>query len=68
MIELRCKHCDRYLGEAEMLVGEIICSNTSCKGGNQYKIITNESLVAYTFTTEERKPKNKKEQGDDLQQ
>lgn len=53
MITLECKSCKRYLGEVEMFVGEIICSNTSCKAGNQIKIISNspDQYIAYTFKT-----------------
>lgn len=61
MIELKCKHCDRFLGEVETLVGEIRCSNTSCKAGNQFKIIKADetTLYDYKFATPPRPPKVK---------
>ena len=64
MIEIRCKECNKPLGQVESLVGEIYCSNTSCKAGSQYKILTNDTLVAYEFAQPPRPPKKAKEQTD----
>lgn len=59
MIKLTCKHCERYLGEVETLVGEILCGRSTCRGGNQFKIVTNNvsKMVNYTFTNAEKPPK-----------
>lgn len=59
MQELKCKHCKRHLGEAESIVGDIICPG--CKGSSQFKIVpTNFSkLYGYVFTKAERPPKTK---------
>lgn len=43
MVKITCKNCDRFLGEIEMLVGEILCGNSACKAGNQYKILTSDT-------------------------
>lgn len=61
MIELKCKHCDRYIGKVESIVGEINCPNTSCKAGNQFKVLTGDSakLFRYTFDSEPKPPKEK---------
>lgn len=61
MIELKCKHCDRHLGEAEMIVGELLCPNSSCKASSQFKIITADQskLISYKFAKPEREPKKK---------
>lgn len=36
-----------------MLVGEILCGNSACKAGNQYKILTSDTdkMLRYTFKT-----------------
>lgn len=51
MIQLKCKTCGRHYGEVEMIVGELICPNTSCKAGNQYKILSNapDDYISYKF-------------------
>lgn len=60
-MKLTCKHCDRYLGEVEVIVGELLCGNTACKGGSQYSIITNnlDKIVRHKFLSPERPPKTK---------
>lgn len=62
MIELKCKHCSRHLGEVEAIVGEIRCSNSSCKAGNQFKILKSDetSLLTYKFAKPETPPKEGK--------
>jgi phage FluMu protein Com len=63
MIELRCKQCDRFMGEAVSIVGEIVCPNTSCKAGNQFKILTADEskLVSFKFPSAPRPAKVKQE-------
>lgn len=60
MIELRCKHCGRFIGEVESIVGNIVCPNSSCKGSTNFKILTEKSLYNYKFTKPEKQPKEKK--------
>jgi phage FluMu protein Com len=59
MRKLFCKHCERYLGEAESIIGELICSNSKCKATNQFKILNNnqDKLLHHKFLTPERQPK-----------
>lgn len=59
MIKLECHHCGRYLGEVETLVGEILCGRSTCRGGNQFKIVTKNvgKMVSYTFANAEKPPK-----------
>ena len=64
MIEIRCKECNKPLGQVEMIVGEIYCGNTACKAGSQYKILTDDTLISFKFTTPPRPPKKAKEQTD----
>lgn len=61
MIELKCRHCSRHLGEAEAIVGDIICPNSSCKGSTQFKIVNNDTvgMMKYKFASPEREPKSK---------
>lgn len=61
MIDLNCSHCGRFLGRAKSIVGEIICSNSSCKAGNQFKILTADeaSLITFKFAEPPRPPKEK---------
>lgn len=67
MIELRCKHCNRFMGEAECIVGEIICPNTSCKAGNQFKVLTSdeEALVRFKFASAPRPAKTEKAEAEE---
>ena len=62
MIDLTCKHCKRHLGEVESIVGEIRCSNSACKAGNQFKILTTDeaALISYKFAKPETPPKEAK--------
>jgi phage FluMu protein Com len=59
MIALKCTHCGRHLGEVEAIVGEIICSNSSCKAGNQFKILNSDetALITYKFAQPPKPPK-----------
>lgn len=61
MTELFCKNCKRYLGEAEVIVADIICSNSSCKGSTQFKILSADQskLYSYKFAKPEKPPKKK---------
>lgn len=61
MTELRCEHCQRFIGEVEAIVGEIMCPNPSCKAGNQFKIlVADESkLLTHKFAKPPRPPKKK---------
>lgn len=62
MIALNCTHCGRYLGEAQVFVGELICPNSACKGGTQMKLLNTDQakLLAYKFATPPRPPKTKR--------
>lgn len=60
MTKLECRHCGRYIGEAETIVAEIKCPNSSCRAGNQFKILSNAVLVDFKFDHEPDPPKNKK--------
>ena len=61
MIDLNCSHCGRFLGRAKSIVGELICSNSSCKAGNQFKILTADeaALISFKFADAPRPPKSK---------
>lgn len=59
MKELKCKHCGRHMGEAEVIVADLICPNSSCKGSTQFKILNQASLYNYKFIKPEREPKKK---------
>lgn len=59
LIELKCKHCARYLGEAETIVADLLCPG--CKATNQFKILSADTskLINYKFAKAERPPKKK---------
>lgn len=61
MIKLTCSNCGRFLGEVEVIVGEVLCGNSACKGGTQFKIIPNDStsLLRYKFAQPAREPRSK---------
>lgn len=61
MKELTCKDCGRYLGEAEVIVADLLCSNGSCKASTQFKILNADQikLIKYKFAKPEREPKKK---------
>ena len=61
MIELRCRHCSRYIGQVETLVGEVICGNSSCKAGNQFKVINPDmnKMMSFKFASAPKPPKEK---------
>lgn len=61
MIELKCKDCDRYLGEAETIVADLLCPNSSCKASTQFKILTADQtkMLSYKFAKPARQPKKK---------
>jgi phage FluMu protein Com len=60
-MELRCKHCNRYLGEAHgTIVATIKCSNSKCvegKAGVHFKYITTDRQkdMSYKFIKQEAK-------------
>jgi hypothetical protein len=61
-IDINCKVCGRDLGKAYgTVIAEIICRNTSCKAGNQIKIINadSEADIKHKFMTPARPPKKK---------
>lgn len=62
-IELNCNHCGRYLGKAYgTTLAEIICSNSSCKAGNQFKIINGDTTADFHHKfLDPAKPPKKKE-------
>lgn len=44
-IEIKCKHCQRYLGETSNSVSLTLkCSNTKCKKLDVYRIVFASSL------------------------
>lgn len=61
-IDLTCDHCGRYIGKAQgTVIAEIICPNSSCKGGTQFKIINSDinADIRHKFTTPAKLPKKK---------
>lgn len=61
MIELNCKICGRHLGEAEVIVADLLCSNGSCKASTQFKILNADQvkLIRYKFVKPEKLSKVK---------
>jgi len=45
MIELRCKHCDRFLKVTPKgtFIAEVICPDRQCKKVYQVKVVTSDS-------------------------
>lgn len=61
-IELKCKNCGRFLGKAYgSIIAEIRCSNSSCKAGNQFKIINGDIShdIRHKFVSLPQAPKKK---------
>lgn len=69
MIKLECKHCKRFMGEAELFVGELLCANSACRGTSQFKILTNneQSMVKYKFANEPKSPKQREVLSDKIE-
>lgn len=61
MIKIECSNCKRYFGEVEVIVGELLCGNSSCRAGTQYKHIEADmnQLLRYKFAAPAREPKKK---------
>lgn len=61
MTELKCKHCGRHIGVADMIIADLLCPNTSCKGSTQFKIVKADISKAlnFKFETPEKEPKKK---------
>lgn len=61
LYELNCAHCGRYLGKAYgTIVADIRCPNSSCKAGNQIKIINgNNDDYRFKFSEPAQPPKKK---------
>lgn len=60
--DLKCKSCKRHLGWAYgSIVAELICSNSSCKATNHFKIIRADITedIKFKFTKPEKPPKSK---------
>lgn len=60
MIEVKCKHCGRFIGEVEMIVGNLSCPNSSCKGSTNFKILSDKPMYNYKFVKPEKQPKEKR--------
>jgi hypothetical protein len=62
MVDLKCKSCERHLGEAETIVADLLCPNSSCRASTQFKIINNDvtSMMKYKFLKPERPSKKEK--------
>lgn len=61
-IDLKCKHCDRYLGKAYgTIIADLRCSNASCRAGNQFKIINGDVAadIRFKFIDLPKPPKKK---------
>lgn len=62
--DIRCKHCDRFLGSA---VGTVIiegmpCPNSSCRAKLNIKVVDSDSTmeqIKFQFSTPEVAPKSK---------
>lgn len=63
MKDLICSNvnCKRYLGQAEIVVADILCAG--CKGSTQFKILSNNvtKLYNYKFAEPPREPKKKED-------
>lgn len=60
--ELRCKHCDRFLGMAYGdCIATIKCSNSRCKGETNFKFVTGDvsKMLHFEFPAEAKPPKEK---------
>lgn len=62
--KLECGNCKRFLGEAEVIVGEIICGNSSCKAGTQFKRLNDDqaAMLRFKFANAPKPPKEKKQE------
>jgi len=62
MIDIKCKHCDRWLGKTDQtLIATIKCSNSKCKLDNNIKIVnsnSSEAQLRYKFKQEEEVKEN----------
>lgn len=60
--KIECRHCKRFIGYADStVVGEFLCSNSSCKATTQVKYIANfETDLRFKFKSAEQPPKDKK--------
>lgn len=58
-IDIKCKWCNRTLNlkQVETFVGEIICTNSACRGGTAVKIVSNNPYLTKEIT--ERLPKDR---------
>lgn len=62
-MELKCEHCQRYLGKSHgTIIATLKCSNSACKGETQFKHVDSDILKAITFkfTDKAAQPKEKK--------
>lgn len=60
--ELKCMHCDRFLGKGYgTVVAELKCSNSACRGTTQFKRLQGDTLrdIRHKFATEPEAPKQK---------
>lgn len=60
--ELKCTHCNRYIGTAVSIIGTLKCPSSSCKGETQFKIVEMDVSKAMHYKFKEApKPPKKKE-------
>jgi hypothetical protein len=61
MVQLKCASCGRHLGEAETIIADLLCPNSSCRASTQFKILNNDisGMARYKFAAPAREPKKK---------
>lgn len=60
-MDIKCKWCDRHLNlkNVQVFVGEVICSNSKCKGGTFVNITNNDPYKIYKQLVPEKLPKDR---------
>ena len=61
-MDLKCKHCQRYIGKSHgTIIATLKCPNSSCKGETQFKIVEADVSKAFNFKFLEQPiaPKNR---------
>lgn len=58
-MEVKCKHCGRHLNlkQVQSFVGEIICTNSKCKGGTFINFTSNDPYKVYKQISKTQEPK-----------
>lgn len=58
-MDIKCKHCSRYLNlkQVQAFVGEVVCTNSKCKGGTFVNFMPNNPYKAYKQLEKTAEPK-----------